>query len=291
MTLNASGNLSLGNTNDTYKLDVSGTGRFSGATYLATGGGNAGVGVTTILTPNSRTHTFQIGSNDSGISSELVLGHQGDGFSIFTSGGSGAGALTIAQGTTAMLGFSITGAATFSSSVTAGGSITTNSGGVIIGTGSGSNWQVYKDPSTSFLGMYLSGASPFMVINSSGNVGIGTTSPGATYNELLQLSKSDVGRINVTHTNTTGSRQSDILFTEGTALQFQIGTILGNPGFDDQNWVRGTANIPLIFHTNSAERMRIKADGIINLSNVPSSSAGLSSGDVYKTVAGVLMIV
>ena len=38
-------------------------------------------------------------------------------------------------------------------------------------------------------------------------------------------------------------------------------------------------------------RMRIKKDGIINLSNVPSSSAGLSSGDIYKTVAGVLMIV
>jgi hypothetical protein len=30
MTLNASGNLSVGNTNDTYKLDVSGTGRFTG---------------------------------------------------------------------------------------------------------------------------------------------------------------------------------------------------------------------------------------------------------------------
>jgi hypothetical protein len=37
--------------------------------------------------------------------------------------------------------------------------------------------------------------------------------------------------------------------------------------------------------------MTIKSNGIINLSNVPSSSAGLSSGDVYKTVAGVLMIV
>jgi hypothetical protein len=31
MTLNASGNLSIGNTNDTYKLDVNGTGRFTGA--------------------------------------------------------------------------------------------------------------------------------------------------------------------------------------------------------------------------------------------------------------------
>jgi hypothetical protein len=36
MTLNASGNLSLGNTNDTYKLDVTGTGRFTGTLTAAT---------------------------------------------------------------------------------------------------------------------------------------------------------------------------------------------------------------------------------------------------------------
>ena len=37
MTLNASGNLSIGNTNDTYKLDVSGTSRFSSDLRLETG--------------------------------------------------------------------------------------------------------------------------------------------------------------------------------------------------------------------------------------------------------------
>jgi hypothetical protein len=37
--------------------------------------------------------------------------------------------------------------------------------------------------------------------------------------------------------------------------------------------------------------MTIKSNNIINLSNVPSSASGLSSGDIYKTVAGVLMIV
>jgi hypothetical protein len=35
MTLNASGNLSVGNTNDTYKLDVTGTGRFTGAVIFS----------------------------------------------------------------------------------------------------------------------------------------------------------------------------------------------------------------------------------------------------------------
>jgi len=96
-----------------------------------------------------------------------------------------------------------------------------------------------------------------------GNVGIGTTSPGSSFSELLQVSKSDVGRISVTHTNTTGSRQSDVLFTENATLQFQVGTILGNGGYDDQNWIRGVANIPLVFHTNSVERMRITSGGSV----------------------------
>jgi len=44
MTLNASGNLSIGNTNDTYKLDVSGTGRFTD-TVINTVAGHTSVGL------------------------------------------------------------------------------------------------------------------------------------------------------------------------------------------------------------------------------------------------------
>jgi hypothetical protein len=170
MTLNASGNLSLGNTNDTYKLDVSGTGRFTG---VVTSDSN--------FRANGGTYQqFRFGAFRGGLYTYDGASGSGTDYSptlfsetelYFCTGGSITKKLTIAS----------TGAATFSSSVTAGGSITTNSGGVIIGTGSGSNWQVYKDPSTSFLGMYLSGASPFMVINSSGNVGIGSTNPQSKF--------------------------------------------------------------------------------------------------------------
>lgn len=42
--------------------------------------------------------------------------------------------------------------------------------------------------------------------------------------------------------------------------------------------------------TEPAVRLRVKASGVVNLSNVPTSSAGLSTGDIYQT-AGALMIV
>ena len=118
-----------------------------------------------------------------------------------------------------------------------------------------------------------------MVVTGNGNVGIGTTSPGSVYSELLQVSKSNIGRINVTHTNNSGGRQSDILFTEGSTLQFQVGTILGVGGYDDQNWIRGVSNIPLALHTNSTERMRITASGNVGI--------GTTAPDFNLTINGV----
>jgi fibronectin-binding autotransporter adhesin len=118
-----------------------------------------------------------------------------------------------------------------------------------------------------------------------GNVGIGTTTPGTSFSELLQVSKSDVGRISATHTNTTGSRQSDILFTEGATLQFQVGTILGNGGYADQNWIRGVANIPLTFYTNDTERMRILSGGNVLIGTTTDAGVKLDvsngSNNVY----------
>jgi hypothetical protein len=166
-----------------------------------------------------------------GVTSGNLLLRAGLDFEVYTNNRTSGAQLTIAS----------TGAATFSSSVTAGGAITTNSGGVIIGTGSGSNWQVYKDPSTSFLGMYLSGASPFMVINSSGNVGIGTTSPSVA----LQVDASGGGIIRATRLG-AGSAYVQ-LEADGTN-----GTV--------------TSSSTLIMNAGGAERMRLNSLGrlIIN---------------------------
>jgi hypothetical protein len=46
----------------------------------------------------------------------------------------------------------------------------------------------------------------------------------------------------------------------------------------------------LAFGSDGAERMRIKSSGVINISNIPTSSNGLSSGDIWSD-SGTLKIV
>ncbi len=312
MTLNASGNLSIGNTNDTYKLDVSGTGRTTGATYLATGGGNAGVGVTTILTPNSRTHTFQIGSNDSGVSSELVLGHQGDGFSIFTSGGSGAGALTIAQGTTSMLNFGITGAATFSNSFT-----TSDTSAIFLSPSLGTNQTVFLQLGKNIADTYNSGEMSFKFVASgsssnmvslgfygagqklnvlgNGNVGIGTTSPNfigstGTILSILGTSTTNGGVVELASSNltsTTGEMgKIEFLGLNGSGVAQSRAIIVCN-----QDGTTTSSNMR--FFTMSAgsvgERMRITSGGDIVVGGTTAINSSSGRGNI--TVNGTSAII
>ncbi|MFY7883413.1 MAG: hypothetical protein ACOVOV_01070, partial [Dolichospermum sp.] len=112
MTLNASGNLSLGNTNDTYKLDVTGTGRFSGTSLILGSNGNGN----TQFTINSTTGTaqriaFQVAGTD-----QWLIGNgaasQTTNFEIYNT--TGTIVYSVNRTTNAA---TFTGAATFSSSV------------------------------------------------------------------------------------------------------------------------------------------------------------------------------
>jgi hypothetical protein len=100
MTLNASGNLSIGNTNDTYKLDVNGTGIFRNNLNVTVGG------LTTTFTGNDITFSRA-------------------GATYITATGAGSSLYIGTNNVTDRLVIASTGAATFSSSVQTGGNIRT----------------------------------------------------------------------------------------------------------------------------------------------------------------------
>jgi hypothetical protein len=163
MTLNASGNLSIGNTNDTFKLDVTGTGRFTGQLTMAYSGNprlilqdtDSGAGNVGILFKENTSDKWTIAS----ASNSLILFNE--------------------QGAGTALTLSSTNAATFSSSVTAQGPndgtalFLQRAGGanvLALNTNSNGSWTMFDYASDS----YSAG-----ITQKSGNVGIGTTAPGA----------------------------------------------------------------------------------------------------------------
>jgi hypothetical protein len=271
MTLNASGNLSLGNTNDTYKLDVSGTGRFTGNVTVG-----SGIGLSQLTVGNGAGYTGIVLSNGSSIYSWL-LGSQyniNNGFEITPSTTIGGSTFT-----TPVFKILNTGAATFSSTITQLGEQ------LLVSNAGSPNIQLRKSGVTDWGSMTYTGSllqlgtfagGQTLNITTGGNVGIGTTSPidklhivgGITSTSLATPSNTSIGSLQIGYDGTNGVIRT----------------------WNSSPLITSTYNYQA-FETSGSERMRIKSNGIINLSNVPSSSAGLSSGDIYKTVAGVLMIV
>ena len=180
MTLNASGNLSVGNTNDTYKLDVSGTGRFTGKLTI------------------SNTSDAYAEMTTSAVDGDALFGfsNTGDGNSSWGIGRRNTGEFWIANYTgnflsgTRTVPFQIasTGAATFSSTITATSGVLKNSSAsptylTLDGTNrtSGRNYEIgtgYAGVGNDRFYIYDNTAnSSRLVIDASGNFGIGTTSP------------------------------------------------------------------------------------------------------------------
>jgi hypothetical protein len=189
MTLFSTGNLAVGGTSDNgYKLDVSGTGRFTGDLN--------------VLGSSSRKLT--IGGTGAGNYGELQLGDgtQNNPYYLTTQVGGNNDGIAIKRGSSSFLSFASTGAATFSSSVTtSGGRVTiqgTNQNSLYLNQNAGGTstgflvGRSFGSTDTQDFFIYdIAAASARMFITSGGNVGIGTTSPdiyGNTLSRYLALS-------------------------------------------------------------------------------------------------------
>jgi len=245
MTLNASGNLSIGNTNDTYKLDVTGQIRVNGNTneqlildFTTAAGGFSW-------------QSFRL----NGVNKYRLVGNVDNSFGIYSDILS-AYPLTIAS----------TGAATFSSSVTANQFISnaTNVGDeyyFIKGNAAvNNNFSIYAYSNYVYLNAYNSiniranntGGSGGTINLTGGNVGIGTSSPT---NGLLVINS----------TASNGVRFA--LESSGTmngVVALGSNAISGLSTTDMALWTRGI----MAFETGaSGEKMRITSGGNVGIGN------------------------
>ena len=258
MRLNASGNLSIGNTNDTYKLDVTGTGRFTNSS-----------GDTLVLSkPSGASINLQ---RTSATASSFAIAVDPN-FNVYN----------YTAGTTPFSISASTGAATFSSSV----QIQSSNGIKLNRSANDYYWQINSDSSNYLnFGAYLAngtayGTNPKMILLDNGSVGIGTTSPS----EKLDLQ----GTMNI-----NGASGTYLQVQYNGANRGYIGTANGviSGGSTGDFGVAATSN--LIFGTGGTltERMRITSGGDICINSTSGSNGAIfnitkASGSITTITGG-----
>jgi hypothetical protein len=230
MTLTSSGNLSIGNTNDTYKLDVTGTGRFSGD--VTVGLGNA---LESLLIINGQTYSglrFQRAGTTK--------------WAIFNNN-AGTDFLDIYNYTTnsSSLAISTTGAATFSSSVRAGNNFVAQ--GTLQGYSGAGIFMSYESYGGRLESYDYSTSSwkNIAIAPNGGNVGIGTTSPSAK----LDVETSSGGYAAVIKNTTAGGDYLKMIGDSGNTV-FEFGS--GGTGGEGFINIYSDAVQKILFDANGA---------------------------------------
>ena len=106
------------------------------------------------------------------------------------------------------------------------------------------------------IAFYTNGANERMRIDSSGNVGIGTSSPSSVLD--VKASLSQIKNTSTTGTNTVQYLASNTGGNFYTALDSSTGSSFGS-AYAAVLWHSG--NYPMLFATNNTERMRIDSSG------------------------------
>jgi hypothetical protein len=322
MTLNASGNLSIGNTNDTYKLDVSGTARFTGiTTFGSTGGsglrvyGGSGTnqwdiylnGTNLRFSDNTGTGSFVVDRRISAGGS-MLLGEVQSSYSIIETTASNGIWLRPAGGTDPTgLKIATTGAATFSSSVTAGGLVTINkiNEGLILTAGANTD--------ASYMSTRANNSTGWMIMGSQGTTA-GYIQSGTAANEsaittvgayALSLGTNQVERMRITSGGAVainyttapngklyvnGGNDTDVIAIQNT---LNTGAFLVFADNVTPTWANaprlGAISNDMIFRTLATERMRITSGGVVQIANSSGTLGTISAserlninGDVYS---------
>lgn len=147
---------------------------------------------------------------------------------------------------------------------------------------------VYPLTTFSSTGIDDNATSTAMTLDSSGNVGIGTSSPNAKL-EISHVADNR-GGIKVTTSNNTGlSEQGGFLALGGNNTGVFVGTngasyTTGGIGTANEATIYSVGNVGLAFGTNTTERMRIDSSGNLLVGTTASSITSATSGTIINSI-------